>query len=527
MVAVRIGGRHRHGRAAVTPARLSNGRRTLVTVCAMAATIMQALDTTIANVALPYMQGSLSASLDQINWVLTSYIVASAIMTAPIGWIADRFGRKRLFIVCTAGFTVASMLCGLAENIGEMVAFRLLQGVFGAALVPLSQAVLLDSYSAEERGSAMAIWGIGVMLGPIMGPTLGAWLTDNYNWHWVFFINLPVGIITVIGLMLFMDETQQKKELRFDWFGFLALAVGIGAMQLMLDRGEQLGWFESGEIVAETIVSGVGFYYFFAHSLTSERPFVRFDIFKDRNYVGGCLFMAVIGLVLFGTMALVTPFMQNVLGYPILTAGFLLASRGVGTLASMMVVGRLMKVIPARYLVLVGMLLAAFTLGQMVDFTDQTSPGTIVVASVVQGVGLGLVFVPLSTVAFATLPGHLRTDGTAILTLVRNLGSSVGISVVIAQLTSTTSGMHARLSEFVTPFNDALAMPNAAMLNLGTDLGRAMMDRLLTQQATIIAYANDYKLLMYLTLAAIPLVFVISVARSRPAAPAEAPTPAH
>jgi DHA2 family multidrug resistance protein len=237
--------------------------------------------------------------------------------------------------------------------------------------------------------------------------------------------------------------------------------------------------------------------------------------------------MAVIGLVLFGTMALVTPFMQNVLGYPILTAGFLLAARGVGTLAAMLVVGRLMKIIAARYLVLAGMLLAAFTLGQMVDFTDQTSPYTIVVVSVVQGVGLGLVFVPLSTVAFATLPGHLRTDGTAILTLVRNLGSSVGISVVIAQLTSTTSGMHARLSEFVTPFNDALAMPDAAMLNLGTDLGRAMMDRLLTQQATIIAYANDFKLLMYLTLAAIPLVFVIGVARARPAAPAAPAAPAH
>jgi DHA2 family multidrug resistance protein len=485
----------------------------------MAATIMQALDTTIANVALPYMQGSLSASLDQINWVLTSYIVASAIMTAPIGWVADRFGRKKLFIVCTAGFTFASVLCGLAGSIGEMVAFRLLQGMFGAALVPLSQAVLLDSYSAEERGSAMAIWGIGVMLGPIMGPTLGAWLTDNYNWHWVFFINLPVGIVTVGGLVLFMDETRQQKHLRFDWFGFLALAVGIGALQLMLDRGEQLGWFESGEIIAETIISGVGFYFFFAHSLTTERPFVRFDIFKDRNYVGACLFMVVIGLVLFGTMALVTPFMQNVLGYPILTAGFLLASRGVGTLVSMMLVGRLMKIVAARYLVLVGMLLASFTLGQMVDFTDQTSAHTIVVASVLQGFGLGLVFVPLSTVAFATLPGHLRTDGTAILTLVRNLGSSIGISVVIAELTSTTTAMHARLDEFVTPFNNALQMGDAAMLSPLTETGRAVMERVLTQQATIIAYANDYKLLMYLTLIAIPMVFVIGVGRAKSATP--------
>src|SRR5260221_1284861 len=204
-----------------------NLRRVLITVCTMTATVMQALDTTIANVALPYMQGSLSASLDQINWVLTSYIVASAIMTAPIGWVAERFGRKRLFIVCAAGFTAASMLCGLAQNIEQIVGFRLLQGAFGAALVPLSQSVLLDSYSAAERGSAMAIWGIGVMLGPIMGPTLGAWLTDNYSWHWVFFINLPVGIFTVIGLMAFMDETKKQTERRFDWLGFLALAVGI------------------------------------------------------------------------------------------------------------------------------------------------------------------------------------------------------------------------------------------------------------------------------------------------------------
>ena len=233
-------------------------RRAMVTVCAMSATIMQALDTTIANVALPYMQGSLSASLDQINWVLTSYIVASAIMTAPIGWVAERFGRKRLFIICAAGFTFASMLCGLAQSIEQMVVFRLLQGAFGAALVPLSQSVMLDSYSARERGSAMAIWGIGVMLGPIMGPTLGAWLTDNYSWHWVFFINLPVGIFTVLGLMAFMQETETKQERRFDWFGFLALAVGIGSLQLMLDRGEELGWFGSSEIVVEAIVAAPG-----------------------------------------------------------------------------------------------------------------------------------------------------------------------------------------------------------------------------------------------------------------------------
>jgi len=497
---------------AATP--IANASRLMVTICAMSATIMQALDTTIANVALPYMQGSLSASLDQINWVLTSYIVASAIMTAPIGWVADRFGRKRLFVICAAGFTFASVLCGLAQNIEQMVAFRLLQGAFGAALVPLSQSVLLDSYSAEERGSAMAIWGIGVMLGPIMGPTLGAWLTENYSWHWVFFINLPIGILTVIGLLLFMPETERASERRFDWFGFLALAIAIGSLQMMLDRGEQLGWFESTEVMTEAVIAAAAFYFFLAHSLTATSPFVRFELFKDRNFVAGCVFMMVIGVVLFGTMALVTPFMQHVIGYPILTAGFLLAARGIGTLVAMVLVGQLLKLVEARYLVFTGLALASITLYQMVGFTDQTSSQSIVVASLMQGFGLGLVFVPLSTVAFATLPPHLRTEGTAVLTLLRNIGSSIGISVVIAQLTNVTMRMHANLVENVTPFNDALKAPDvASIINMANDSGRAMMEMLIMQQATIIAYTNDFKLLMVLTLITIPFVFLIGSAQ--------------
>ncbi len=491
--------------------------RMLVTVCAMTATIMQALDTTIANVALPYMQGSLSASLDQINWVLTSYIVAAAIMTAPMGWLADRFGRKKLFVVSVAGFTFASFLCALAQNIDQIVLFRLLQGMAGAALVPLSQAVLLDSYTAEERGGAMAIWGVGVMLGPIMGPTLGAWLTDNYSWHWVFLINLPIGVITVVGLLLFMHETERHEHLRFDWFGFLALAIGIGSLQLLLDRGEQVGWFDASEIWIEMIVSIVGFYYFFAHSLTTDEPFVRFDMFKDRNFVAGCVFMVVIGVVLFGTMALVTPFMQQLLGYPIQTAGFLLGSRGVGTLITMVVAPRLMKLFETRYLILAGLALTAGTLYYFTGFSLDTSQNTIVVASIIQGVGLGLLFVPITTAAFSSLPHHLRTGGTAILTLVRNIGSSVGISMVIANLTNETIYMHARLAAQVTPFNDALRMPDVhRILDMTTAAGRAMMDVMITQQAAMIAYLNDYKLLMVLTIATMPLVLIIRSANRTP-----------
>jgi len=490
-------------------------QRMLVTVCAMTATIMQALDTTIANVALPYMQGSLSASLDQINWVLTSYIVAAAIMTAPIGWIADRFGRKKLFITCVAGFTVASLLCALAQNIEQMVLFRLLQGMAGAALVPLSQSVLLDAYTVEERGQAMAVWGIGVMLGPIMGPTLGAWLTDNYSWHWVFLINLPIGVITVISMLLFMTETQKQEQLRFDWFGFLALAVGIGSLQLLLDRGEQVGWFGATEIWIEAIISAIGFYYFFAHSLTTPEPFVRFELFNDRNFVGGTVFMVVIGVVLFGTMALVTPFMQSLLGFPIQTAGLLLGSRGVGTLLTMMVAPRLMKTVETRYLILCGLLLTGGTLYYMTGFSLDVTQQTIVVSSIVQGIGLGLLFVPITTAAFLTLPSHLRNSGTSILTLVRNIGSSIGISMVIANLTSKTTEMHARLVEQVTPFNNALQMPDlAANLNANTDAGRALLDMIVTQQASMIAYLNDFYLLMILTLAMIPLVLIIRAAKS-------------
>jgi DHA2 family multidrug resistance protein len=495
---------------AAAPSMVPGLRRNMVTICAMTATIMQALDTTIANVALPYMQGTLSASQDQINWVLTSYIVAAAIMTAPVGWIANRFGRKRIFILCSGGFTIASVLCGLAQDINQMVLFRLLQGVFGAALVPLSQAVMLDSYALHERAKAMSIWGMGVMMGPIMGPSLGAWLTETYSWHWVFFVNLPFGFFTVLGLIIFMDETRKDLNLRFDWFGFAALAVGIGSLQLALDRGEQLGWLESNEIIAEFVVSAVGFYYFFAHSFTTSRPFIQFSLFKDRNFVTGCIFMAVMGLALYSTMALSSPYLQNVVGYPIITAGVLLASRGCGTFVAMMLVGRLMRYIEARTLIISGLSLTALSLFYMTGWTDQTGEREIVTLSIIQGFGFGLVFVPLSTVAFLTLPNQLRTDGTSMLTLMRNVASSVGISVVIAQLTEGSRRVYAVLSEHVNPFNHAMQMPDVTgMINMNTDSGRALADVMVGLQAQIIAFSQDYQLLMMFILASIPLAIMI------------------
>ena len=510
--------------AAGLPAPTRGLQRAMLTICAMTATIMQALDTTVANVALPYMQGSLSASLDQVNWILTSYIVASAILTAPVGWLAGRFGRKALFVVCTAGFTFASLLCGLAQSIEQMVTFRLLQGMFGAGLIPLSQAVMLDSYSLEERGQAMAIWGMGIMLGPIMGPTLGGWLTETYNWRWVFLINMPIGVVTVIGLLFFMDETDSRREMRFDWFGFIALAIGIGALQLMVDRGQQLGWFDSTEIIIELAVAIVGFYYFFAHSLTTPEPFVRFELFRDRNFVGGCLFMVILGMTVFATMTLSALFLQIVLGYPVMSAGLMLAARGIGTMVGMLAVGKLLKIIEARTLIFVGMILTAATMYELVYFTNMTPPSTIVLVTVIQGLGLGLVFVPLSTAAFATLPANLRTDGTSILTLVRNIGSSVGIPVVVATLVNSTTVMHAQLAEYITPFNAALQVPDVqTVIDPATDKGRALIDNMLTQQATIIAFGNAFKLLMILAVVSMPFLLVIGKSRVRRASkPAEA-----
>jgi DHA2 family multidrug resistance protein len=307
-----------------------------------------------------------------------------------------------------------------------------------------------------------------------------------------------------------MDETKADRDLRFDWFGFAALAIGIGSMQVALDRGEQLGWLESNEIIAEIIVSIVGFYYFFAHSLTTAKPFIQFAIFKDKNFVGGCVFMAVMGLVLFSTMALSSPYLQNVIGYPILTAGLLLATRGCGTFVAMMLVGRLMKYIEARTLIIGGLSLMSLSLFYMTGWTDQTDVPTIVVVSIAQGFGLGLVFVPLSTVAFLTLPNHLRTDGTSMLTLMRNVASSIGISVVIAQLTEGGRRVYAVLNEHVTPFNHAMQMPGVrGIIDMSTDAGRAMADVMIGLQAQIIAFSLDYQMVMIFTLCAIPLAIMI------------------
>jgi MFS transporter, DHA2 family, multidrug resistance protein len=492
---------------------VSGGNRAAITVCVMLATLMQALDTTIANVALPYIQGSVSATQDQIAWVLTSYIVAAAIMTPPTGFLAARFGLKSLFLTAVAGFTIASMLCGMAQSLAQIVLFRILQGAFGAALVPLSQSVLLTINPPERQGSAMAMWGVAVMAGPILGPVLGGWLTENYSWRYVFYINVPIGILCFLGMRAFLTDTARNAHEKLDWFGFGTLSLGIGAMQVLLDRGEELDWFGSSEIVIESIVAASALYLFLVHTFTAKEPFVKPRLFRDRNFAAGTVFAFVLGLTYYASLALQPPYLQNLMNYPIVTAGLVLGPRGVGTMAAMLVVGRLIGRVDTRLMLGFGLSLTAWAFYAMTGWTPDVSQSTIVWVGVVQGIGLGFLFVPLSTVTLATLSPAQRTEGAGLYSLSRNIGSSVGISVVNALLTRNTQINHADIVEHVTAVNRAFESPMVMRFWDPVDAaGRAALDAMITQQAQIISYIDDYKLLMIAILSVFPLLIVFKKA---------------
>jgi MFS transporter, DHA2 family, multidrug resistance protein len=497
--------------------------RGIITICTMGATLMQALDQTIANVALPYMQGSLSASYDEITWVLTSYITAAAIMTAPVGWMAQRFGRKRLFVGCLVGFTITSMMCGAATTLSQMVLFRLLQGMCGAALVPLSQATLLDIYPIEQRGNAMAIWGVGVMLGPILGPTLGGYLTEIYNWRWVFYVNLPFGILAIAGLIFFMPNSRGQ-PLRFDWIGFAALSMGIGALQLMLDRGQDQDWFSSREIITEAVLAALGTYLFLVHLMSAKRPFIRPALFKDRNFSAGIAMMFAMGTILVSSSALMAPWLQGLGNYPVETAGLVMAPRGIGTMVAMVVAGRLATKVDPRKVMALGVLLLCWSLWEMTGWTPDVSQSTLIFAIVVQGAGLGFVFIPLQVIAFATLAPGLRTDGASLFSLFRNIGAAIGVSITSGLLAHNTQALHAEIGAYVTPFNRALQTGAVRrLLDPGSSHGAALLDQIVNQQAQIIAYMDDYKLMIFTTLPALLLLFMMR----RPRVAAPAPSDAH
>jgi MFS transporter, DHA2 family, multidrug resistance protein len=498
--------------------------RVLVTFCIVGATLMQALDQTIANVALPYMQGTLSATYDEITWVLTSYITAAAIMTAPVGWLASRFGRKRLFITSLIGFTVASMMCGAAQSLAQMVIFRLLQGVFGAALVPLSQATMIDIYPVEQRGKAMAIWGLGVMVGPVLGPTLGGYLTEMYNWRYVFYINLPFGILATLGIAFFMPRSRVNLNLRFDWIGFGVLSMGIGGLQLMMDRGQVQDWFTSTEVIAEAVIGGLGVYLFIVHMATAKESFIPIALFKDRNFATGLALMFVAGTILVSSSSLMAPWLQNLANYPVEAAGLIMAPRGIGTMVAMMSGGRLVGRLDPRKVMAVGILMLAWSTWEMTSWSPDISQGTIIATIMVQGAGIGFAFLPLQVLAFATLSPQYRTDGASLFSLLRNIGAAVGVSVTSSLLVHNSQVLHESIGASVTPFNRALqggGMISRAWNPMHAH-GAAVMDQIVNQQAQITAYIDDYWMMTLTTLPSLALLFLLRWPRVSSSAPVEA-----
>lgn len=408
------------------------------------------------------------------------------------------------------------MLCGIARSLEEIILFRLLQGLAGAALVPLSQGILLDIYPQKDRGSAVALFGVSVMVGPVLGPMIGGWLTEHLSWRWVFFINLPIGLLAFVGMMRFIQETPADRTARLDWLGFGSLSVAILSIQLFLDRGEQLGWFDSGEIILEALVAAIASYIFIVHTFTHDKPFISLKLFKDRNYSVAVVFIFIIGITYLASLALMTPYLQTLMGYPVLTASMVMGPRGLGTMLSMFLAGKIIGKVDIRWILFCGLLLSAWSMYMMTGWTPAVSINTIVYVGFIQGASLGLLFVPLTTIAFTTLAPHLRGEATGLYNLSRNVGSSVGISIVTVLLAQNTQINHAEIGAYVTPFNRLFdAWPVNNQLNPLTAGGRAALDGMITVQASWVAYLDDFKLLMWLSIGVIPLLLIFRTPKSQ------------
>ena len=487
----------------------------------MLANIMQGVDNTIANVALPHIQGSLSASQDQIAWVLTSYIVTAAITMPLTGWLAGRLGIKYVFLFSVTGFTIASALCGSATSLEQLVLYRALQGVCGAGLIPLSQATLLQINPPERHGQAMAVYGIGTIMGPISGPLLGGWLTENYSWRWIFYINLPIGILATIGILTFIRYNRNVHREPFDLFGFFSLSVGVGGLQLMLDRGELKDWFHSSEIWIEATITALGFYLFAVHTATTgERSFLNRDLLKSPNFIAGTLLMFSVGAIMTGTLALLPSMLQQLMNYPVFTTGLVTAPRAFGTMVAMFAVARVINRVDNRLIILFGFSLTAFAMWQMTGFSLLMGPRPIIVSGLVQGFGLGCTFVPLNIIALSTLPRHIMTQATAIRSLMRNLGGSIGISILVATLAENTQAIHSRLIETLRPDNPLTHTPLfGPAYSLTAPHGIAALNAEVTRQAAMIAYIDDFKLMMLMALCSLPLLLLL---RGKPRAPVPA-----
>jgi DHA2 family multidrug resistance protein len=492
----------------------------LVTGSVMLATILYSIDWTIAVVALPHMQGTFSATHDQISWVITSYIVASAIMIPTAGWLSLRYGRKRVFMAAIAGFMVASLLCGTADSLTAEVLARILQGASGAFLVPLSQAIILDTYPPAEQGRAMALWGIGAVMGPVIGPTLGGYLTEYFTWRYIFYINLPFGLLALAGTAAFVEETVRDRTRKLDVFGFLTLALGVGMLQMMLDRGQRFDWLESREIVIELWLAGLGLYLFVAHVLTARAPFLDPRLFANRNFAIGILFVFVYGFITVPPMVLMPPFLQDLRGYPIDTIGLLQSPRGVGLLAAMLLGGRLTGVVGPRKLISFGIACMIVSSAAMSDWNLDVGAWPIVWTGFLQGVGAGIILVPIQALAFPSLDPAQRTEAAAVFNLVRSIGSSIGVSIALTIFTRTATMSRAHLVEHVTPYNELLRYGSVARsVDIGSTASLAHLEREIMTQADLFGYTTAFRLLAIAALAGLPLLLLIGRGRGAAVAP--------
>ncbi len=489
-------------------------RRLLITIPSMLASTMVAVDITIANVALPHMSSSLSASADQVVWVLTSYLIASAIATPLSGWLASRYGRKWVMVASVAGFTLASALCGAANSLTMILLARALQGACGAALIPLSQAILLDINPPDQHGKAMAIFALGSMAGPIIGPTLGGWLTDTLSWRWVFFINIPFGVLACIAMMAFLTGKRRGEPTRFDMFGFLALSAALGAFQLMMDRGEQLDWFDSTEIWIYAAVVGLGLYTTLVHMFTAKNTFVRPELFRDRNFAIGSIFSVLLGIVAFAMIPLIVVMMQSILGYTALHTGLIGLPRAVGTVVALMLLPRVIDKIDARLILFTGMAILSVGMLMYTRIDLYVDERVLLWAGFVQGLGGGLIFLPLSVIVFATLPQDLRNEGAAMFALTRNIGNAIGISLLQRELIHYTAASRSHLTEGLRPDNPILQM-NRPGLDLESAPTAISLTQEVARQAAMVGNVEVYQVVFLLSVAMIPLILFLRVAKRR------------
>lgn len=485
-------------------------RLKVITISLILAPLIQVFDTSLMSISLKQMQGSLSATQDQMAWVLTSYLIALAVMTPLWGAISGTFGRKRLLLIAIVGFMCCSLASGTSDSLTEILVYRFIQGVFGAALIPLSQSALLSIYRREEFSIAMGWWGVGIMFGPVFGPTLGGYITEYFNWRWAFYLNVPVCLLAFVMITLMVPRQGQQTRKPFNYYGFIMLGIAVACAQFILDRGERLDWYSSPAIILLTLIGCAALWVFVVNSMTSSIPLVDPALFRDKNYMSGIVLRVLFGVFLFGSLVLVPPFLQNQGGYPLVDSGVVMAWRGFGSMCSAMIIGRILMYVDPRKVIFTGMTLAAVTMWQLAGFTQDIDKTVVYAVNFVQGIALSSFIIPVNSIAFSTLTPEQRDIGTSFYSLLNNMGRSVGIALLASYLARNTQQNTSILTEHVTIFNDGIRhaqMPE--VWDLTTTTGLLAMQRVVHQQAELIAYINDFRLLAIIIVVCMPVVLMM------------------